>query len=112
MIGLSLVNRASKSRSDRPVRMLAGRLELHQVYDVDDADFQLRQVLASSSTAASVSRVGTSPQQAMTTSGSQPLSLQAHSQMPSPRGAVLDRLVQGEPLHGAGCLPATTTLPT
>ena len=46
MIGLSFVNRASKSRSDKPVRMLARRLQLHQIHDVDDADFQFRQVLA------------------------------------------------------------------
>src|SRR5215469_13148054 len=38
----------------------------------------------SRSTAASVSRVGTSPQQTITTSGSEPLSLEAHSQMPMP----------------------------
>ena len=36
------------------------------------------------STAASVSRVGTSPAQAITTSGSLPRSLLAHSQMPIP----------------------------
>ena len=40
------------------------------------------------STAARVSSVGTSPQQAITTSGSPPLSLLAHSQMPMPGGNV------------------------
>src|SRR5690349_21221127 len=43
----------------------------------------------SRSTAASVSRVGTSPQQAMTTSGSWPRSLLAHSQMPRPASQCL-----------------------
>ena len=38
----------------------------------------------SRSTAANVSSVGTSPQQAMTTSGSLPRSLLAHSQIPNP----------------------------
>ena len=46
MIGLSLVNSASKSVSRQAVRVLARRLELHQVHDVDDAHLQLRQVLA------------------------------------------------------------------
>ena len=46
MIGLSLVKRASKSWSRQAVRVLAGRLQLHQVDDVDDAHLQLRQVLA------------------------------------------------------------------
>ena len=92
------------------VRVLARRLQLHQVHDVDDADLQLRQVLcADSSTAASVSRVGTSPQQAITTSGSPPLSLLAHSQMPRP--AVQCLIAWSMVSHwGAGCLPATTTL--
>ena len=48
------------------VRMLALRLQRHQVDDVDDADLQLGQVLAQQMpTAASVSSVGTSPAQAM-----------------------------------------------
>ena len=56
-----------------PVRMLGLRLELHEIDDVDDADLQARGSCARSrSTAASVSSVGTSPQQAMTTSGSPP----------------------------------------
>ena len=63
----------------------------------------------SSSTAASVSSVGTSPQQAITTSGSLPLSLLAQSQMPMP--AVQCLIAWSIVSHcGAGCLPATTTL--
>ena len=46
MIGLSVVKSASKSLVGQPVRVLALRLEPHQVDDVDDADLQLRQVLA------------------------------------------------------------------
>ena len=54
----------------------------------------------SSSTAASVSSVGTSPQQAMTTSGSPPWSLLAQGQMPMPGRAVLDGRIHVEPLRG------------
>ena len=52
----------------------------------------------SSMTAASVSMVGTSPQQAITTSGL-PSSFEAHFHMPSPDGAVGDGFVHGEPLR-------------
>src|SRR5262249_4164386 len=65
--------------------------------------------LRSNSTAARVSSVGTSPQQASTTSGSPPLSLLAHSQMPRPRVQCL--MAWSMVSHcGAGCLPATTRL--
>ena len=67
------------------MRVLALRLEAHQVDDVDDAHLELGQVLAQERAAASVSSVGMSPQQASTTSGSAPSSFEAHSQMPSPR---------------------------
>ena len=61
-----------------------------------------------SSTAARVSIVGTSPQQAITTPGSLPLSLLAHSQMPMP--AVQCLMAASMSSHcGAGCLPATMT---
>ena len=79
--------------------MLGRRLQGHQVYDVNHANLQVRQVLRRRSTAASVSRVGTSPQQAITTSGSPPLSLLAHSQMPMPGGAMFDRGLHIEPLR-------------
>ena len=46
MIGLSVVNSASKSLIRQPVRMLARRLQLHQIDDVDDADLQIGRVLA------------------------------------------------------------------
>ncbi len=46
MIGLSFVNRASKSRSESPCGCSLRRLEFHQVHDVDDAHLEFRQVLA------------------------------------------------------------------
>ena len=56
-------------------------------------------------TAASVSSVGTSPQQAMTTSGAAPWSLLAHCQMPMPSVQCLT--AASIVSHcGAGCLPA------
>src|SRR4029450_4415570 len=58
---------------------------------------------------ASVSRVGTSPQHAITTSGSPPSSLDAHAQMPMPAAQWL--IAASSDNHcGAGCLPATMTL--
>ena len=60
-------------------------------------------------TAASVSSVGVSPQQAMTTSGSAPWSLLAHSQMLTP--CVQWRTACSMVSHcGRGCLEATMTL--
>ena len=61
------------------------------------------------STAASVSSVGTSPAQAITTSGSLPLSLLAKSQMPMPR-VQCRTACSMDSQFGAGCLPATMTL--
>ena len=75
------------------------RLQRHQVDDVDDADFQVREMLRSRSTAASVSSVGTSPPQAITTSGSPPRSLLAHSQMPMPAVQCLTACVHVQPLR-------------
>src|SRR5215831_13121428 len=62
----------------------------------------------SRSTAARVSRVGTSPQQPITTSGSPPRSLLAHSQIPSPASQCLTASFMVSHC-GAGCLPATMT---
>ena len=65
--------------------MMLLRLERHQVHDVDDPDGQIRSKLACRiCTAASVSSVGTSPAQAITTSGSLPFLVEAQSQMPIP----------------------------
>ena len=53
--------------------------------------------------------VGTSPQQAMTTSGLPSWSLLAHSQMPMPAEQCL--MAASMSSHcGSGCLPATMTL--
>ena len=60
-------------------------------------------------TAARVSSVGVSPQQAMTTSGSCPWSLEAHCQMPMPWVQCLTACSMVS--HwGRGCLEATMTL--
>ena len=40
MTGLSVVNSASKSRSDKPCGCSSLRLKSHQVDDVDDPDFE------------------------------------------------------------------------
>ena len=60
-------------------------------------------------TAASVSRVGVSPQQAMTTSGSSPWSLEAQCQIPMPWVQCFTAWSMVS--HwGRGCLLATMTL--
>ena len=46
MMGLSVVKSVVEILVAQAMRMLGLRLQLHQVDDVDDADFQLRQVLA------------------------------------------------------------------
>ena len=67
------------------VGVLAVGLQAHQVDDVYHPDLECREArTASMSTAARVSSVGTSPQHAMTTSGSPP-SFDAQSQIPIPR---------------------------
>ena len=45
MIGLSTVNRESKSRSRQTVRVLRAGLQLEQVNHVDEADLQVREIL-------------------------------------------------------------------
>lgn len=68
----------------QPVRMFGGRLQPHEVHDIDEPDPQSGRWVRSRSAAARVSRVGTSPAQTSTTSGS-PSVLPAHGQIPSPR---------------------------
>ena len=71
--------------------MLGLRLQLHQVDDVDHSVFfRSGKCSRMIETAASVSSVGTSPQQAMTTSGARSWSLLAHGQIPNSLGAMLD----------------------
>ena len=68
-----------------PMRMLGSRLEPHQVDHIHHRTFNEGKCDRSSDTAAIVSRVGTSPQQASTTSGAPGKSFDAHSQMPARR---------------------------
>jgi len=67
------------------VRMFGGGLQAHQVDDVDDADLEVRHVLAHQGDRSQGLQRGTSPQHAMTTSGSPPWSVARQSQMPMPR---------------------------
>ena len=88
--------------------MLARRLQLHEVDDVDHPDLHLGRVLSEDLdgrerlerrhvAAARHHHVGIAP-----------LSLLAHSQMPMP--AVQCSIACSMPSHtGAGCFPATTT---
>ena len=46
MIGLSVVNRRSNSVSLSPCGMLAGRLQLHEIDHIDDANLERRQIVA------------------------------------------------------------------
>ena len=67
------------------MRMFGRRLKRHQVHHVHHPHLQVgHDACASSDVAARVSSVGTSPAQAITTSGSPPQSLLAHSQIPMP----------------------------
>ena len=54
------------------VRMFARGLESHEIHDVNNANFRSGRFFRRKSTAARVSSVGTSPQHAITTSGSPP----------------------------------------
>src|SRR5262245_41033766 len=109
MIGLSEVNSALKSQSDNPCGCSLHGCSFIRFTTLMTRTFSSGMCLRSNSTAANVSSVGTSPQQAMTTSGSEPLSLEAHSQIPMP--AVQCLTAWSIVSHcGAGCLPATTTL--
>ena len=109
MIGLSVVNSASNSWSDRPCGCSLDGCSFIRLTTLMTRTFRSGACRRSRSTAASVSNVGTSPQQAITTSGSPPRSLLAHSQMPSPASQCLS--ASSIVSHcGAGCLPATTTL--
>src|SRR6516165_11388571 len=97
MIGLSVVNSASKSWSGMPCGCSLGDCNRIRFTTLITRTFTSGAWRCSKSTAASVSKVGTSPAQAITTSGSTPRSLLAHSQMPRP--SVLYRRVHVEPLQ-------------
>src|SRR5512135_2654775 len=84
MIGLSVVKRASKSRSDKPCGCSVDDCSFIRLTTLMTRTFRSGACFRRRSTAARVSSVGTSPQQTITTSGSPPWSLLAHSQMPMP----------------------------
>src|SRR3984893_13495754 len=88
--------------------MFGLRLQYHQIHHVDDADADVGDIRAQEGHEASVSRVGTSPAQATTTSGS-PTSLLAHRQIPAPTVQWLTAGSMASHCH-SGCLPAMMTL--
>src|SRR5215472_10213767 len=98
MIGLSVVKRASKSRSDKPCGCSVDGCSFIKLTTLMTRTFSSGACFRRRSTAASVSSVGTSPQQAMTTSGSVPAVITRPFPDPEPGGTVLDRLVHREPL--------------
>ena len=71
-------------RFAQAVRVLRAGLLVHQIDDIDDPDFSSGKCCRRMETAAKISSVGVSPQQAITTSGSAFWSLLAHCQMPIP----------------------------
>ena len=91
------------------MRMFAGGLKRHQIDNIDNANFQVGNMHAAASRRRPESRAWEHrPQQAITTSGSPPWSLLAHSQMPMP--AVQCWMADSISSHcRAGCLPATIT---
>ena len=99
MTGLSFGEQGVEVPVAQAVRVLARRLQLHQVHDVDDADLQLREVLAKQLdrgqrlqrghvAAAGHDHVGLA---ALVVAGPVPDA--------DAGGAVLDRLVHGQPLR-------------
>ena len=84
MIGLSIVNRLSKSRSDSPCGCSVSGWSLNRSTTLTNRIFRSGNSCRSMSIAASASFVGMSPAQAITTSGSCPWSVLAFAQMPSP----------------------------
>jgi hypothetical protein len=84
MMGLSFVKSTSKSASLRPCGCSLGGCSFIRSTTLMTRTFTSGACWRMMSTAARVSSVGTSPQQAMTTSGSPPRSLLAHSQIPIP----------------------------
>ena len=109
MIGRSGVKMVSNSLSGRPCGCSVSGWSRIRSTTLTTRTFSSGRCWRSRSAAASVSRVGTSPQQASTTSGSLPSSLLAQSQMPRPRRVCwIASVIVSQ--FGDGCLPATTTL--
>ena len=82
--GLSRVNRLSNSRSLEPCGCSVAGISLNRSTTLTKRTFRSGRCSRRMAVAASDSAVGTSPQQAMTTSGSEPWSLLAKRQMPMP----------------------------
>ena len=109
MTGLSVVNRASNSASDMPCGCSVSGSSRIRSTTLTTRTFSVGRCSRSSETAASVSTVGTSPQQAITTSGAPSVSVDAHSQIPAPRVQWMTASSMHSHCH-SGCLPATMTL--
>ena len=109
MMGLSVVKRVSNSISDNPCGCSLGGWSFIKFTTLITRIFRSGMYWRSKSTAARVSRVGTSPAHAITTSGPTPLSLLAHSHIPMPavQCFIAASIVR---YCNSGCLPATMTL--
>ena len=108
MIGLSVVNSASNSGSGMPWGCSESGCSRIRSTTFTTRTFSCGRRWRIRSTAASVSRVGMSPAQAMTTSGSPSSSLLANSQIPIPR--VQWRTASSmDSQFSEGCFPATMT---
>ena len=110
MMGLSAVKIPSKSRDVRPCGCSLASWSRIRSTTLTTRIFSPGAPAFSSSAAATVSTVGTSPAQASTTSGSSPgTSEPANSQMPRPRWQWCAASA-GPSQVGEGCLPLTTML--
>lgn len=107
--GLSLVNRESKSSWDMPHSCSSGLKSFIKLTTLTKRTRNLGRLFLKISVAANASSVGTSPAQAIITSGLCPRSLDAHSQALSPN--LQWTFASSIESHcGEGCFPATTTL--
>ena len=109
MTGRLTVNSESYSASDMPCGCSVSGSSRIRSTTLTTRTFSSGRCWRSRSTAARVSSVGMSPQQAITTSGSPGESLLAHSQIPAPRVQWMIASFIGSQ-SGCGCLPATMTL--
>src|SRR5262249_35607304 len=99
MIGLSVVNSASKSWADRPCGCSLDGGSFIRLTTLMTRTFRSGACVRRRSTAARVSKVGTSPQQAITTSGSPPPVVAGPLPDAEASLAVLDRLIHRQPLR-------------
>ena len=109
MIGLSVVKDRIEIPVVQTVRMFAGGLKLHQIDDIHNADFQVRQILAKDGDGGKDFQRGH-----ITAAGHHHIRLRRPGRCwPIPRCRCLQcnaRTAASIDSHcGAGCLPATTT---